>query len=187
MNKNEQILKTALKLFVDNGFHGTATSKIAQESGVATGTLFNYYATKEILIVSLYNSIMKSMDDFIIESIASHSVSKESFRSLFVASLNWNLDNITEFQYLQQFNNSPYSKSEMTKILSQEEHPLYVLIQNGIDLVLIKPMPVAYIFSLFTAQINGLYSYLISNEIAKEKATALTEETFELLWKMIED
>ena len=51
MNKDQLIIATALKLFVENGFHGTATSKIAQESGVANGTLFNYFATKEILIV----------------------------------------------------------------------------------------------------------------------------------------
>jgi len=187
MNKDQVIMRTALKLFVENGFHGTATSKIAQESEVANGTLFNYFSTKEILIVSIYNSVVKKMDDYIIQSIESHSVSKESFRSLFIANLNWNLENTVEFKYIQQFNNSPYSKSVITRILSQEEHPLYVLIQNGINLVLLKPMPVAFIFSLFTAQINGLYFYLISNNITKDKSAELANETFELLWKMIED
>ena len=187
MNKNQVIIETALRLFVENGFHGTATSKIAQESGVANGTLFNYFATKEILIVAIYNSIVKKMDDFIIESIESHSVSKESFRTLFIASLQWNLENNIEFQYLQQFNSSPYSKSAIAKALIQDEHPLYVLIQNGIDLVLLKHMPVALIFSLFTAQINGLYNYLITAETNKNDSSDLIEETFELLWKMIED
>nr|WP_315200461.1 TetR/AcrR family transcriptional regulator [uncultured Flavobacterium sp.] len=187
MNKDQIIIATALRLFVENGFHGTATSKIAQESGVANGTLFNYFATKEILTVSIYNSIVKKMEDFIIESIESNSVSKESFRSLFMSSLKWNLENTNEFQYIQQFNNSPYSKSAITRVLSKDEHPLYVLIQNGIDLVLLKPMKVAFIFSLFTAQINGLYYYLISDNISKDELDELTEETFELLWKMIED
>ena len=187
MNKDQVIMGIALKLFVENGFHGTATSKIAQESEVANGTLFNYFSTKEILIVSIYNSVVKKMDDYIIQSIESHSVSKESFRSLFIANLNWNLENTVEFKYIQQFNNSPYSKSVITRILSQEEHPLYVLIQNGINLVLLKPMPVAFIFSLFTAHINGLYFYLISNNITKDKSAELANETFELLWKMIEE
>jgi len=187
MNKDQIIIVTAIKLFVDNGFHGTATSKIAQESGVANGTLFNYFATKEILIISIYNSIVKKMDDFIIESLESNSVSKESFRSLFVASLKWNLENPIEFKYLQQFNNSPYSKSVITSVFRQDEHPLYVLIQNAIDLVIIKPFPAAFIFSLFTAQINGLYNYLVSTDINENKRTELINETFELLWKMIED
>lgn len=187
MNKDQIIIETAIKLFVDNGFHGTATSKIAQEAGVANGTLFNYFATKEILIVSIYNSIIKKMDDFIIESIESNSVSKESFRSLFTASLQWNLENPKEFHYLQQFINSPYSKSGITKVLNNDEHPLYVLIQNGINLVVLKPMQVGFVFSLFTAQINGLYYYLISNKITGDESDQLIADTFELLWKMIED
>jgi AcrR family transcriptional regulator len=187
MNKDQLIIVTALKLFVENGFHGTATSKIAQESGVANGTLFNYFATKEILIVEIYNSISKKKDDFIIESIESHSVSKASFRSLFVACLQWNLENKIEFQYLQQFNNSPYSKSAITTTSTNDEHPLYVLIQKGIDLVVLKPLPAAFVFSLFMAQINGLYFYLITDDTIIEKSTELIDETFEIIWKMVED
>jgi AcrR family transcriptional regulator len=42
MDKQQEILSAALQLFVANGFHGTATSKIAKEAGVANGTLFHY-------------------------------------------------------------------------------------------------------------------------------------------------
>ncbi|PJJ10137.1 TetR family transcriptional regulator [Flavobacterium sp. 1] len=187
MNKDQVIIAAALKLFAENGFHGTATSRIAQEAGIANGTLFNYFATKEILVVAIYNSIVKKMDDFIIESLGPHSVSKESFRSLFAASVQWNLENVIEFKYLQQFINSPYYKSAITRTLSQDEHPLYVLIQKGIDLVLLKSLPAAFIFSLFTAQINGLYYYLISADTFKDETAELINETFELFWKMIED
>lgn len=187
MNKYQLILETALKLFVTNGFHGTATSKIAQEAGVANGSLFNYFATKEILIVAIYNTILKKMDNYIIQNSTSHSVSKESFRSLYVASIFWNMENIIEFKYLQQFYNSPYFKSELTQIPKQDEHPLYVLIQNGINVVLLKPMPAALIYCLFSSQIKGLCDYLISTNSSKIEIDEVVKETFELLWKMIED
>ena len=181
------ILKTALKLFVENGFHGTATSKIAQEAGVANGTLFNYYATKETLIVSLYNSIVKNMDDFIMDSLESSSVSKESFHSLFFAILQWNLNNTTEFQYLQQFKNSPYYKAIETTNLKLDENPLFILIQNGINIVLIKPLPASLIFSLFTAQIDGLCYYINTNSVKDDERNELINLTFDLIWKTIED
>lgn len=187
MNKDELIIATALKLFVDNGFHGTATSRIATEAGVANGTLFNYFPTKEILIVSIYNSVIQKMDDYIIAGITSHSVSKESFRALFIATLHWNLQNSIEFRYIQQYNNSPYPKSAVSKTFSLEEHPLYVLIKNGIDLVLLKPMPIGFLFSLFTAQVNGLYYYLVSHNLNQAESSDLIDETFEMLWKMIKD
>ncbi len=187
MDKNKTIISTALKLFVENGFHGTATSKIALESGVANGTLFNYFATKELLIISIYNQVNLDLDNFIIESLKSNSVSKESFRSLFLATLKWNLGNPLEYQYLQQFNNSPYSKKAITGILKLEEHPLYNLIQNGINLVLLKSLPVDLVFSLFNAHVNGLYYYIISKELDENTRAEIIIETFELLWKMIEE
>ena len=77
MDKQQLILGTALKLFVENGFHGTATSKIAAEAGVANGTLFNYFRTKEELIFAIYHKVVNEMDSFLIERMASHSISKE--------------------------------------------------------------------------------------------------------------
>ena len=46
--KREAILDTALVLFTERGFFGTPTSMISKEAGVATGTLFFYFKTKEI-------------------------------------------------------------------------------------------------------------------------------------------
>ncbi|HEU4790877.1 MAG TPA: TetR/AcrR family transcriptional regulator [Flavobacterium sp.] len=187
MDKKQLILGTALKLFVENGFHGTATSKIAVEANVANGTLFNYFSTKEELILSLYHSVVNEMDDFIVERMESHSISKEAFRSLFFATVSWSLENPIHFQYLQQFIHSPYSKISNSKILNQEDHPLFVLIKNGIDIVLIKQMPVSFIYSLFTSQINGLYYYVTSYDFSNEKQLELIQDAFEMLWKMIED
>ena len=48
--KKQSILDASLKLFVENGFHGTSTAEIAKTAEVATGTLFHYFKTKEELI-----------------------------------------------------------------------------------------------------------------------------------------
>lgn len=181
------ILGTALKLFVDNGFHGTATSKIALESGVANGTLFNYFKTKDELIVTLYNSILEEMDDFIIERMESFSISKESFQSLFFTTLFWSLDNQIQYQYIQQFNHSPFFQQVTPTLIKQKEHPLFILIQNGIDIVLLKPMPAHFIFSLCTAHIYGVCNYLVINKLDKKEQLELIQDSFEMLWKMIKD
>jgi AcrR family transcriptional regulator len=187
MDKQQLILGTALKLFVENGFHGTATSKIAIESGVANGTLFNYFRTKEELIVAIYHTALNEMDAFIMERMTSHSISKESFRSLFVATVLWSLENPFHYQYLQQFRHSPYGKMKVSETLNIEENALYVLIQNGINIVLVKPMAVSFIYSLIMAQINGLHYYIISNDFGIEKQTEFISESFDMVWKMIED
>lgn len=43
----EKILKEALSLFQKKGFEGATTKEIARRAGVAEGTIFNYFKTKE--------------------------------------------------------------------------------------------------------------------------------------------
>src|SRR3954452_20622076 len=48
-----RILEAAQRLFARDGFDGTATRDLAREAGIAAGTLFNYFATKEDVATSL--------------------------------------------------------------------------------------------------------------------------------------
>lgn len=52
-DKRAAIMEAALKLFTGRRFHGTSTAQISKDAGVAKGTLFNYFPTKENLINSL--------------------------------------------------------------------------------------------------------------------------------------
>ena len=47
------ILRTARRLFAENGYEATRTRDIAQAAGIATGTLFNYFQTKEAIVASM--------------------------------------------------------------------------------------------------------------------------------------
>jgi len=49
----ERILTSAAKLFAANGWDGTTTRDIAIAAQVATGTLFNYFQSKEAILAAL--------------------------------------------------------------------------------------------------------------------------------------
>jgi AcrR family transcriptional regulator len=49
----EKILRTARRLFAENGYDATPTRDIARAAGIATGTLFNYFPTKEAIVACL--------------------------------------------------------------------------------------------------------------------------------------
>ena len=49
----QKILQAARRLFTDNGFESTTTRDIALAADIATGTLFNYFPTKEAVLASL--------------------------------------------------------------------------------------------------------------------------------------
>jgi AcrR family transcriptional regulator len=48
-----RILEAARRLFARDGFDGAATRDLAREAGIAAGTLFNYFPTKEAVAMSL--------------------------------------------------------------------------------------------------------------------------------------
>jgi AcrR family transcriptional regulator len=52
-SRRQQILDAALTCFSRNGFHNTTTSDIVRESGVAQGTLYLYFKTKDEIIAAL--------------------------------------------------------------------------------------------------------------------------------------
>ena len=49
----QRILETAGQLFAAKGFEASTTRDIADAAGIASGTLFNYFATKEAILASL--------------------------------------------------------------------------------------------------------------------------------------
>lgn len=49
----ERILEAAGQLFAASGFDACTTRQIADAAGIATGTLFNYFATKEAVLTCL--------------------------------------------------------------------------------------------------------------------------------------
>jgi AcrR family transcriptional regulator len=50
----QKILDAALQLFQENGLEGTTTKQISKKAGIAEGTLFNYFKTKEDLALYFF-------------------------------------------------------------------------------------------------------------------------------------
>lgn len=53
LETRKRILAHARRLFDQTGFDAVTTRDIASEAGIAAGTLFNYFATKEAIAVTL--------------------------------------------------------------------------------------------------------------------------------------
>ncbi|MEL7333680.1 MAG: helix-turn-helix domain-containing protein, partial [Cyanobacteria bacterium J06560_2] len=49
----ERILKAAQKLFARRGYGGTTTRDLAQEAGVAEGTLFRHFENKKAILIEV--------------------------------------------------------------------------------------------------------------------------------------
>ncbi|MBL7183131.1 MAG: TetR family transcriptional regulator [Anaerolineae bacterium] len=62
-SKRRDILDAAAQVFIGKGFYEAAMADIAEEAGVATGTLYNFFPSKEELYFTL---IEEKADDFLL-------------------------------------------------------------------------------------------------------------------------
>lgn len=185
MDKQEQILKAALKLFVEFGFHGTPTSKIVQEAGVSNGTLFHYYRTKDELVVALYIYIKTKLTGCIDNAKVEGETIKATFKRMFISSMFWALENPIEFRFTQQFHSSPYlSMVSHEEILKQMKH-LMDFMQEAINARVLKPLPVDLLFTLISNHISGINQYLVASNVDEQKQKEVIDQSFDLIWDMI--
>jgi AcrR family transcriptional regulator len=59
MSRKEDILNAATDLFARQGFNGTATSQIARRAGVAHGTVFHHFKSKENLLIAICEDLVQ--------------------------------------------------------------------------------------------------------------------------------
>ena len=61
MRKKKIILQAALQLFSEKGYKATSMSELAQMTGVAQGTIFYHYTSKERLFINILKEFKKTL------------------------------------------------------------------------------------------------------------------------------
>lgn len=77
-----QILDAAAALFAERGFHRTTTRDIAEAADVAEGTLYNYFANKDDLLIGVLQSLSESIDSISASMYQRSTNAREYFASL---------------------------------------------------------------------------------------------------------
>src|SRR6266404_2255269 len=57
-DKPQQIIDAAVRVFARYGFYNSRVSDIAREAGIASGTIYLYFKTKEEILVTLFREKM---------------------------------------------------------------------------------------------------------------------------------
>lgn len=61
-NRKKLIRDTALRLFAEEGYHATSISKIAKKADISKGLMYNYFSSKEELLMGILN---EGVEEFI--------------------------------------------------------------------------------------------------------------------------
>ena len=150
-DKREEIIKAALELIAEQGFHGAPMASIAERAGVGAGTIYRYFENKDVLINDLYRELEERIQRFVQEGYATAAPFRARFIHLGSALLRYFINNPLEFRYVEQFHNSPYGVAvRRDKILGNRQgcNAFKDLFEQGLAQQVLKDFPLVILFDL---------------------------------------
>jgi TetR/AcrR family fatty acid metabolism transcriptional regulator len=69
-DKPQQIIEAAVRVFARKGYYNSRVSDIAREAGIAAGTIYLYFKTKDDILVTLFRDKMADFVDTVRKAIA---------------------------------------------------------------------------------------------------------------------
>jgi AcrR family transcriptional regulator len=106
--KRMAIMKAALELIAENGFHGAPTAMIAERAGVAIGSIYRYFENKDALIIALNSEIECAALKKITEGYDPGRPLRERYFHVAKGMLQYMVSHPLEFRFAEQFFDSPY-------------------------------------------------------------------------------
>jgi len=150
-DKREDIIRAALELIAEHGFHGAPMAMIAERAGVGAGTIYRYFENKDVLIAELYRALEGRITPYLLDGYDAKKPLRERFLHLGSALLSYFIRNPLDFRYLEQFHNSPYGvEFRREKLLRNKgDNDAYqTLFADAIDQQVAKELPLAVLFAL---------------------------------------
>lgn len=117
--KRKAILEAALTIFAERGFWSTPTSEISEAAGVAEGTLFTYFKTKDILMNELYRELKQDLSAAVQGTTPLKGDAHDRLLQLWTRYVGWGVNNPEKIKVLTQLNLSD-SITEESKKFGQE-------------------------------------------------------------------
>jgi TetR/AcrR family transcriptional regulator, multidrug resistance operon repressor len=180
MDKRTEILNTFLELIIKNGFHATPMSLVAKTSGIAIGTIYHYFPSKEAIIEELYSSLKEKFGNALKNSYSNDGDTKENFFSICRAMYEYLSRNLSDFLFFEQYSNSPFI-SNKTKEENLKHFSFAIeMLQNGIKSEKFKNMPVELMFYIVYSNISTFIKLDLRSEI--EKNDSLFDILLNSMW-----
>ncbi len=149
--KRDEIVRAALELIAEHGFHDAPMSMVANRAGVAVGTIYRYFENKDVLINELYREVEEKLYAVLLKDYVTAKPFRERFLHLGTALLRHFIENPLDFKYLEQFHNSPYGVAvRRDKILAEKEgcNVFRELFEDGVVRQIVKDLPLVILFAL---------------------------------------
>jgi AcrR family transcriptional regulator len=151
-DKRNAILDAATRAFAERGLTAAPTSEISRQAGVAEGTLFTYFKTKDDLINALYREIKLELADAMMSGFPRKKSVRTRLRHVWDGYVNWGVTNPEPRKVLAQLGVSGMLSKESIEAGSAPFAEMQNTIRDAIEQHLLRgDLPIELISKVLAA------------------------------------
>jgi AcrR family transcriptional regulator len=179
--KKEALFKATVKLVNEIGFASSSVSKIAKEAKVSPSTIYVFFKNKEDLLISTYVEIKRNLSVALLSDFDETLPIRDIIKNAWFSVFNYVFNNLEDYDYIEQFANSPYSSLVDKETLEKEYIPIINVFQKGIEQKIIKNVDMNFLAAFIFNPISRLANPRLC------RGLEMNEESLEVAFTMAWD
>ncbi len=142
-------VRQAMRTLVgEHGFHGASMSAVAAEAGVATGTAYTHYASKDDLVLAAYRETKAELAAAATSDLDRAAGPAERFKLLWLAAYRHLAANREQALFLLQVDCSPYRDEAHEAVLADGDDALLREAASADIAARLLPLPLEVLYEL---------------------------------------
>jgi len=178
--KLQAIAKATFTLVEQTGLCGLTMAAIARESGLATGTLYVYFKSKDELLVALYEQAKTATAARLMQGDDRRAPFRSRFQRMWMNWLEHRLTHYAEVVFLEQYYNSPWFSEESRNLSARLFKDWVDLIEQARAQQILKDVPTPMLINSFGGSVRETANMLRSGTLAHTDAHLVM--AFGLCW-----
>jgi TetR/AcrR family transcriptional repressor of multidrug resistance operon len=148
LDRASAVRNALCSLVARHGFHGASMSAVAAEAGVATGTAYVHYSSKDELVIATYLEIKRALGKAAVAGAVSSSGPEERFVGMWSAIYRHLTANRDHAKFLVQVDSSPYAQVAHQRALEVSDDPLLAAASEPDMAARLAPFPLVVLYEL---------------------------------------
>jgi AcrR family transcriptional regulator len=183
LGKREVILDAALRCFVERGFHGTAIPEIAERAGIAAGTIYHYFASKEALVNTLFRTWKAEIAQRVLAAFPQAAPPRDQFSIMWRTMVDFAVRYPDAFAFLELHHHTSYLDAESIAVDRNLKDFAGGIVRRAQADGLLKPVDPTLLMELVFGAFNGMMAAVYDGRI--KLTPALIAAADEACWDAI--
>lgn len=180
LDKKNAILEAALDVFAERGLESSPTAEISRRAGVAEGTLFTYFKTKDDLINALYRELKLEMADAMLSGFPRKKSVRHRVEHVWNGFVSWSISHSKEKKVLDLLKTSERLTEETKAIGMAPFVEIEDTAREAVEHKVIEDLPLEFVGASMTGLAEATICLMLKNPDQKD---FYMKSGFEFYWK----